>query len=76
MSQSKQHEPEHSILIVDDDAEFLDGARRALLAHGIGNVTPLQDSARVLQALATGTIPFCCSIGSCRIRRVPTFSRK
>ena len=55
MSQSKQHEPEHSILIVDDDAEFLDGARRALLAHGIGNVTPLQDSARVLQALATGT---------------------
>lgn len=54
MSQSKQSEPEHSILIVDDDAEFLDGARRALLAHGIGNVTPLQDSSRVLQTLATG----------------------
>jgi DNA-binding NtrC family response regulator len=54
MSQSKPYEPEHSILLVDDDAEFLDGARRALLAHGIGNVTPLQESARVLQALATG----------------------
>ncbi len=54
MLQSKQYEPEHSILLVDDDAEFLDGARRALLAHGIGNVTTLKESARVLQALATG----------------------
>jgi DNA-binding NtrC family response regulator len=54
MSQSRQSEPEHSILIVDDDAEFLDGTRRALLAHGISNVTPLQESARVLQTLATG----------------------
>lgn len=55
MPQSKQKEAEHSILIVDDDAEFLDGARRALLAHGIGNVTLLQDSAQVLQALASGS---------------------
>jgi hypothetical protein len=35
MSQSKQFESEHSILIVDDDTEFLNGARRALVAHGI-----------------------------------------
>ena len=54
MLQLKQNESEHSILIVDDDAEFLDGTRRALLAHGIGNVTPLQDSAQVLRVLATG----------------------
>jgi DNA-binding NtrC family response regulator len=55
MSLSKHNESEHSILIVDDDAAFLDGARRALLAHGIGNVTTLQDSTQVLRALATGT---------------------
>lgn len=54
MSQPKQNEPKHSVLIVDDDANFLDGARRALLANGIGNVTPLQNSSRVLGALATG----------------------
>lgn len=54
MSQPKQSELQHSILIVDDDAEFLDGTRRALLAHGIGNVTPLQDSSQALQAFATG----------------------
>ena len=53
--QSNYCEPGHSILIVDDDTEFLDGARRALLAHGIANITPLQDSAKVLKALATGT---------------------
>jgi DNA-binding NtrC family response regulator len=55
MSLFKQYEAEHSILIVDDDAEFLDGARRALLAHGIANVTPLQDSTQVLAALASGS---------------------
>lgn len=54
MSQSKQNEQEHSILIVDDDAGFLDGVRRALLSHGIGNVTTLHDSGNVLNALATG----------------------
>jgi DNA-binding NtrC family response regulator len=54
MSQSKLYESEHSILIVDDDAAFLDGARRALLAHGIGNVTPLQESSQIYRALATG----------------------
>lgn len=54
MSRPSYNEQEHSILIVDDDAEFLDGARRALLAHGIANVTPLQESAHVLQTLATG----------------------
>jgi DNA-binding NtrC family response regulator len=54
MSQSKQYEPEYSILIVDDDAEFLDGARRALLAHGIENITTLQESAQTLRALASG----------------------
>lgn len=54
MSDSKQNEAEHSILIVDDNAEFLDGARRALLAHGMGNVTTLQESANALKALATG----------------------
>lgn len=54
MLQDKQNEAEHSILIVDDDAEFLDGARRALLTNGIGNVTTLQESNKVLRALATG----------------------
>ena len=54
MSQLKQNEQEQSILLVDDDAEFLDGARRALLAHGVGNVTTLQGGSRVLQALETG----------------------
>lgn len=54
MSKSTQHEAEHSILIVDDDAEFLDGARRALLAHGIANVTTLRESALTLRALASG----------------------
>jgi DNA-binding NtrC family response regulator len=51
---STASELEQSILIVDDDAAFLDGARRALLSHGIGNVTLLQDSSQVLQALSTG----------------------
>lgn len=54
MSQSKQYGSEYSILIVDDDAEFLDGARRALLSHGIVNVTKMQESDQVLRALATG----------------------
>jgi len=54
MSLSKQNESEHSILIVDDDVEFLDGARRALLAHGVGNVTTLMDSSQALRSLATG----------------------
>lgn len=45
---------DQSILIVDDDAAFLDGARRALLSHGMGNVSLLQESGQVLQALATG----------------------
>lgn len=51
----KRSEAEQSILIVDDDAGFLDGARRALLAHGIGNVATLQNSAELLGALAGGT---------------------
>jgi ActR/RegA family two-component response regulator len=50
MPQSRQNEPKHSVLIVDDDANFLDAARRALLANGIGDVAPLQDSSRVLGA--------------------------
>lgn len=54
MSQSKLNEQEHSILLVDDDAEFLDGARRALLTHGVKNITTLLGGAGVLQALATG----------------------
>ena len=54
MSQSQNSEPEHSILLVDDDAEFLDGARRALLAHGINNVTTLLGGSNVLQVLASG----------------------
>lgn len=54
MSQSQKSQVEHSILLVDDDAEFLDGARRALLAHGLNNVTTLQGGSDVLQVLATG----------------------
>jgi DNA-binding NtrC family response regulator len=55
MPPSTHNNAEHSILIVDDDAAFLDGARRALLANDIGNVTTLQDSAQALPALAGGT---------------------
>lgn len=54
MTQSRQTESEYSILLVDDDFEFLDSTRRALLANGCDNVTTLQDSSRVLQALASG----------------------
>lgn len=49
-----QKETEHSILLVDDDADFLDGARRALLSHGMNNITTIQGGDGVLQALATG----------------------
>jgi len=55
MMQNNHIESAPSILLVDDDAEFLDGARRALLSHGIGNVTPLQGGSKVLQTLASGT---------------------
>ncbi|MBK5273462.1 MAG: sigma-54-dependent Fis family transcriptional regulator [Desulfuromonadales bacterium] len=55
MSHSNQNEPGHSILLVDDDAGFLDGARRALLANGIGNVTTLQDSKQIFRTLANGS---------------------
>jgi DNA-binding NtrC family response regulator len=54
MALFKNYQSEHSILAVDDDAEFLDGTRRALLSHGICNVTTLQESSKVLQALSTG----------------------
>lgn len=50
----KQNDVEYSILLVDDDAGFLDGARRALVSHGIANVTTLQDETRLLHTLATG----------------------
>jgi len=51
----EQLEREHSILIVDDDAAFLDGTRRALLANNISNITTLQDSTLVLPFLAKNT---------------------
>ena len=54
MSDFKHNVAKHSILIVDDNAEFLDGARRALLAHGIDNVTTLQESNQTLKSLVTG----------------------
>jgi DNA-binding NtrC family response regulator len=54
MSLPIQSEAKHSILIVDDDVEFLDGTRRALLAHVISNVTSLQNSSQALKALGTG----------------------
>lgn len=52
MAHTEQFEREHSILIVDDDAAFLDGTRRALLANDINNITTLQDSTKVLSNLA------------------------
>lgn len=55
MTQIKEPEREHSILIVDDDAAFLDGTRRALLAHNITNITTIQDSAMVLSTIAEGS---------------------
>jgi DNA-binding NtrC family response regulator len=53
-AQVRRSEADHSILLVDDDAEFLDGARRALFAHGIGNVTTLQGGGEALNELASG----------------------
>lgn len=54
MQQGKLNEMEYSILLVDDDMEFLDGARRALLANGVSNVTTLNGGSNVLKALETG----------------------
>lgn len=54
MSLKEEIHTEHSILLVDDNAEFLDGARRALLVHGIKNVTTLPGGAGVLKALESG----------------------
>lgn len=51
----KESEREHSVLIVDDDTTFLDGTRRALLAHNFSNIKTLQDSALVLPTLANET---------------------
>lgn len=45
---------DHSILLVDDDAEFMDNTRRALLANDITNITTQLGGSRVLQSLATG----------------------
>lgn len=55
MPQSEKLEKEHAIIIVDDDAAFLDGTRRALLANNISNVTTLQDSSQLLPFLAKNT---------------------
>jgi len=55
MAHAEQFERDHSILIVDDDTEFLDGTRRALLAHGIDNITTLQDSTNLLTTLSRST---------------------
>lgn len=52
MLQVEQIIKEHSILIVDDDAAFLDGTRRALLANNMHKITTLQDSSQVLPTLA------------------------
>lgn len=52
MLQVEQIIKEHSILIVDDDAAFLDGTRRALLANNMRKITTLQDSSQVLPTLA------------------------
>lgn len=52
MPQINKPEREHSILIVDDDAAFLDGTRRALLSHNVCNITTIQDSTQVLPTLA------------------------
>jgi len=55
MIQTEILEREHSILLVDDDAAFLDGTRRALLANNISNITTLQDSTQVLSFLKKNT---------------------
>lgn len=52
MAHTEQLEREHNILIVDDDAAFLDGTRRALLANDINNITTIQDSTKVLSTLS------------------------
>lgn len=54
MSPNNQLNSQYSILIVDDDAAFLESTQRALLANGSANVTTLQDSSRVLQLLSSG----------------------
>lgn len=43
------------ILLVDDDAGFLEETRRALHTNGITSITTLTDSSKVFQELASGT---------------------
>lgn len=54
MSDTPDSSSENAILIVDDDPDFMNGVRRSLRASGIGPVTMLQESSRLLEALAAG----------------------
>lgn len=55
MAAQAKPKPEQGVLLVDDDASFLDEARRALHSHGITNIATLQDGGNVFQELSSGT---------------------
>ncbi len=55
MTKPGKQERAQRVLLVDDDAGFLEEARRALHTHDITGITTLQDSSQVFQELATGT---------------------
>lgn len=44
----------HRVLVVDDDASFLDDVRRTLVSQGITNIETIQDSSLIFTALASG----------------------
>ncbi len=54
---SKPDKQNHSqdVLVVDDDASFLDVVRRTLVSQGITNVSTLQESSKVFHELANGS---------------------
>lgn len=55
MSKPAQTNHPQGVLLVDDDASFLEELRRTLLTQGISNITTLQDSSKVFQELSNGS---------------------
>lgn len=54
MSKPAQTKQAQGVLLVDDDAGFLEEARRTLHTQGITNITTLQDSSKIFQELSEG----------------------
>lgn len=54
MPKTAKQNHSQGVLVVDDDASFLDDVRRTLVSQGITNVVTLQESCKVFQELASG----------------------